>query len=60
MAPKNWNNQNPIPDFQSFCLFGNEDCPQEILLYRDRHPNVSDVPVRAMLCNNGRYSFFKV
>lgn len=60
MAEKNWNNANSIPNFKSFCIFGNEDCPQEILLYRLEHPSLNDKPVRAMLCDNGGYSFFPV
>jgi hypothetical protein len=60
LAEKNWNNANPIPDFQSFCLFGNEDCPEEILIYREAHPTIKDKPVRAMLTDNGGYSFFRV
>jgi len=57
LADKNLNNANPMPDFKSACLFGNEDCPQEILIYRDKHPTVTDKPAKAMLCDNGRYSF---
>jgi len=60
LKPSQWNNANPIPEFKSFCLFGNEDCPQEILLYREDHPTVSDNPVRAMLMDNGCYSFTPV
>ncbi len=60
LAAKNCNNANPIPDFQSFCMFGNEDCPREILLYRSRHATIGDKPVRAMLMENGTYSFFPV
>lgn len=57
LAERNLNNANPIPDFKSFCLFGNEDCPREILVYWEEHPTVSDTPARAMLCDNGSYSF---
>ena len=60
LKTKNWNNELTIPDFKSFCIFGNEDCPQEILIYKDKHPNITDKPIRAMLCDNGGYSFFKV
>jgi len=56
LRSRNLNNAVPFA-FQSFCLFGNEDCPTEILIYRDMHPNVSDVPARATLMDNGRYSF---
>jgi hypothetical protein len=60
LKQSNWNNELVIPDFKSFCMFGNEDCPQEILIYREEHPTISDIPVRAMLTDNGGYSFFKV
>jgi len=61
LKQSNWNNANPIPDFQSFAIMdGNEDCPREILLYRLPHPSIHDKPVRAMLCDNGGYSFFAV
>jgi len=60
LKPAQWNNENPIPDFKSFCLFGNEDCPRKILLYRKLHPTVDDKPVRAILMENGCYSFFPV
>ena len=60
LKQSNWNNANPIPDFKSFCLFGNEDCPNEILIYKENHPNVDDKPIRAMRCENGGYSFFKI
>lgn len=60
LADNNLNNANPIPGFKSFCLTGNEDCPKEILIYADEDPNVTDKPARAMLMDNGCYSFFKV
>ncbi len=60
LATKNWNNKLTIPDFKSFCIFGNEDCPREVLIYREDHPTIDDKPVRAMLMDNGGYSFFKL
>jgi hypothetical protein len=49
-------NNGPVPEFRSFCLFGNEDCPQKILVYRLRHPAVTDIPTRFDLMDNGNYS----
>lgn len=60
LKQSNWNNELTIPDFKSFCIFGNEDCPRELLVYREAHPTLDDKPIRAMLCDNGGYSFFKV
>lgn len=58
---KNLNNKNPIPDFQSFCLMGNEDCPDEILIYKNKSPMVNCWPARAILnYENMRYSFLRV
>ncbi len=53
-------NNGPVPAFKSFCLFGNEDCPKEILLYATAHASVNDRPTRAMLMDNGCYSLFPV
>ena len=57
LANKNLNNANPILDFKSFCLFGNEDCPREIIVYK----NVEGRRLweRATLMDNGCYSFIK-
>lgn len=61
LKPSNWNNELIIPDFKSFCLFGNEDCPREILLYQNEHPTVNETfCVRATLADNGCYSFSTV
>lgn len=59
LKDKNLNN-GPVPPFKSFCLMGNEDCPQEIFLYREQHPTVSDQPVRFSLCDNMCYSSFNL
>lgn len=59
LAPGNLNNANPIPAFQSACLFGNEDCPREVLVYVEDHPTIHDKPARATLMDNGRYSFIR-
>jgi hypothetical protein len=55
LKPSNLNN-GPLPEFNSFCLFGNEDCPNQILAYFHAHPMVNDKGVRFMLMDNGRYS----
>ena len=45
-------------DFKSFTLMGNEDCPQEIKLYRAASPHVGDVPVAVLkLDEDGKYVF---
>lgn len=33
------------PKFRSFLLLGNEDCPDEVRLYADADPLVTDTPV---------------
>ena len=32
----------PAPDFQSFLMWGNEDCPQMVKLYKGKDPNFKD------------------
>jgi hypothetical protein len=59
LADRNLNNALPF-EFKSFCLFGNEDCPNEILIYQTAHASIYDKPWRAMLCSNSHYSLFKV
>ena len=56
LQPANLVNRNPIPEFKSFCLFGNEN-PESILLYREQHPCVDDKPKLAMLLAGGKYAF---
>ena len=34
-----------LPEFHSFMIFGNEDCPERLELYAARMPFVSDAPV---------------
>ena len=60
LAMCNWNNENPLPDFQSFCILGDRKAIREVLLYPDKHMTMASMPVRAELCDNGRYSFFKL
>lgn len=55
--PANLNNEIPF-EFKSFCLFGNEDSPTELLIYKEEHPLISDKPARAMLMGNSRYTFY--
>ncbi len=31
------------PDFASFILYGNEDCPEKVYLYANAEPNYSDL-----------------
>jgi hypothetical protein len=60
LKDSNLNNANPIPDFKSFALFGNEDCPQKIIVYQAKHPTVtSQKYATANLMDNGCYSFIK-
>jgi len=59
LKDKNLNN-GPVPPFKSFVLIGNEDSPNELLLYREKHPTVDDKPTRATLMDNGHYSLAKV
>jgi hypothetical protein len=51
-------NNGPVPEFKSFCLFGNEDCPTAILIYKNEHPTIDHKPIRFDLCGNGAYSSF--
>lgn len=41
----------PIPEFHSFVLTGNEDCPQSIRLYVQRHPRYTDSPIAVYVLN---------
>ena len=57
LKDKNLNN-GPVPPFKSFVMFGNEDCPQSILLYGEKSPNINDKPIRFDLMDNGNYSTY--
>ena len=59
LTARNLNNANPIPDFKSACIMGNEDCPQKIILYASASPLINDPFAEAFLMDSGRYSFIK-
>ena len=42
---------DPGLEFKSFELMGNEDWPQEIILYRAASPHVGDCPVAVLKAN---------
>jgi hypothetical protein len=60
LADKNLNNANPIPNFKSAVIRGNEDCPREIIVYKNQSPMVNDFGRMATLMDNGNYSFIRV
>lgn len=49
-----------LPDFKSFDMFGNEDSPEHILLYKERYPNIESVPIaEAFQLSTGKYIIIK-
>ena len=42
-----------VPEFQSFVLNGNEDCPLRVALYRDADPEYDDEPVMRLALVTG-------
>jgi hypothetical protein len=49
------------PDFKSFVLHGQEDCPERIELYADRDPLVTDAPVATFVLyeDEGEYKYVR-
>ena len=44
LGPK-YTNQNLVPKFESFALSGNEDCPEQIELYSEIDPLITETPI---------------
>lgn len=56
LKDKNLNNELPF-EIKSFVIYGNEDCPDRILIYPTINPTVTDLRYKvAHLMDNGKYS----
>jgi hypothetical protein len=46
-----------VPEFHSFTLQGNEDCPQIIRLYLQREPEYTDSPIAVYVLDGDSHPF---